>query len=156
MTSIRRDLPEAAAMDDHVAASTLPWKRARDGLAFKLLRCCPETGTWVTVFRQEAGSSVPPHRHQGRGEYFVIRGSIELGGGAENGGVTAVAGDYGVEPSGANHDRTLFPVETEYLFIHHGAIAYLDDLGRVERTMDAQGIRDLWDTAEPIETGSLD
>ena len=144
---------EAEIHDRHVAVESLPWKRARDGLAFKLLRTSPATGTWVTLFRQDAGSSVPPHHHHGTGEYFVIKGCIEVNGGVDNGGVTARAGEYGFEASGMVHHKTYFPVETEYLFIHRGPIEYLGEDGKPSSTMDWRGIQALWNEAEPIGAG---
>lgn len=146
-------MSDSLAVDKHTAVGELPWKRAREGLAFKLLRSCLESDTWAVIFRQASGSSVPPHIHQGHGEYFVIRGSIEFGKNADTVGVTALAGDYGVESSGAYHERTFFPVETEYLFIHHGAIHYFDSGGRVERVMNARTIGKLWEQAPPIGEG---
>jgi acetylacetone-cleaving enzyme len=143
-------MAEPGINDQHVAVGRLPWKRARTGLAFKLLRACPETGTWVTLFRQDAGTSVPRHRHHGVGEYFVMRGCIEVNGGAGKGGVTATAGEYGYEPSGALHGETFFPVETVYLFTHHGPIEYLNDDGNAPSMMDWRGIKALWDAAECI------
>lgn len=144
-------MTEKDTHDRHVAVGNLPWKRARDGLAFKLLRACPMTGTWVTLFRQDAGTSVPRHQHHGTGEYFVIKGCIEVNGGVDNGGVTATAGEYGFEASGMVHDETHFPVETDYLFIHHGPIEYLGDDGQPSSIMDWRGIQALWDEAAPID-----
>ncbi len=146
-------MTEVSASSEHVAVSEVPWKRARDGLAFKLLRTCPETGDWVTLFRQEAGSSVPPHKHLGAGEYFVISGCIEVNGGIEHGGVTATAGEYGYESSGMVHHATYFPVETAYLFIHRGPIEYLNEDGNPTGVMDWRGIQALWNEAERIDGG---
>ena len=81
--------------DVYVSNEDLPWKCLRDGYDFKLLRTCSTTGTWVVLFRSVAGGSVPHHKHISAAEYFVLKGKFEVRVGKENGGVTAVAGDYG-------------------------------------------------------------
>ncbi|MDC1286830.1 cupin domain-containing protein [Gammaproteobacteria bacterium] len=106
--------------DVHVSQDDVPWKMFRGGIHFKLLRTCSVTGTWVVLFRHEAGTEYLPHKHIGAGEYFVLKGRVELRGGVENGGITATAGDYGYEPNGIVHEKTYFPEPTEYLFINHG------------------------------------
>jgi len=103
-------MPDSLAVDTHTATGELPWRRAREGLAFKLLRSCLESDTWAVIFRQEPDSSVPPHIHQDHGKYVVIRGSIEFGKNADTVGVTALAGDYGVESSGVYHEQTFSPL----------------------------------------------
>ena len=136
--------------DVHVAEDALPWKVLRDGYFFKLLRTCPVTGTWVLLIRCEAGAMVPPHKHIGAAEYFVLKGKIEIRGGVENGGVTAVAGDYGYEPNGIVHEQTCFPEPTEYLFINHGPLQYLDEAGNTVMVLDWLGIQAKWESAEIV------
>lgn len=139
-------IPEIS--DVHVAQQALPWKVLRDGYFFKLLRTCPVTGTWVLLIRAEAGAAVPPHKHIGAAEYLVLKGKVEIRGGVENGGVTAVAGDYGYEPNGIVHEHTSFPEATEYLFINHGPLQYLDGDGNTVMVLDWLGIQAKWDNAE--------
>ena len=137
--------------DFHVSSKDLPWKILRDGYDFKLLRICSVTGTWVTLFRTVAGASVPPHKHIGAAEYFVLKGKIEIRGGAENGGVTACAGDYGYEPNGIVHEKTYFPEPSEYLFINHGPLQYLDSEGNTVLVLDWMGIQEKWNDAAVVE-----
>lgn len=137
--------------DFHVSSKDLPWKILRDGYDFKLLRICSVTGTWVTLFRTVAGASVPPHKHIGAAEYFVLKGKVEIRGGAENGGVTACAGDYGYEPNGIVHEKTYFPEPSEYLFINHGPLQYLDSEGSTVLILDWMGIQEKWNDAAVVE-----
>ncbi len=137
--------------DLHVAQDSLPWKVLRDGYHFKLLRTCSVTGTWVALFRAEAGSLVPPHKHIGAAEYFVLKGKLEIRGGVEEGGVTALAGDYGYEPNGIVHEKTYFPEPTEYLFINHGPLQYLDDEGNTAMVLDWMGVQAKWESAEVVD-----
>lgn len=139
-------IPEIS--DVHVAQQGLPWKVLREGYFFKLLRTCPVTGTWVLLIRAEAGAVVPPHKHIGAAEYFVLKGKIEIRGGVENGGVTALAGDYGYEPNGIVHEHTFFPEATEYLFINHGPLQYFDGDGNTTMVLDWLGVQAKWDSAE--------
>lgn len=134
--------------DVYVSNAELPWKQLRAGYDFKLLRTCSVTGTWVALFRTVAGGSVPPHKHISSAEYFVLKGKVEVRGGKENGGVTAVAGDYGYEPNGIVHEKTYFPELTEYLFISHGPIQYLDEDGNTAGIMDWLVIQEKWKTAD--------
>jgi hypothetical protein len=46
-----------------VNVEDLPWKPTGEGAWAKLLRACPETGTWTVMFKQAAGTSAPPHKH---------------------------------------------------------------------------------------------
>ena len=139
------------ANDLQVTPGDIPWKKIREGAYIKLLRTCPVTGTWVVMLRNEPGTSVPPHKHNGPAEYYVMKGKVEVRGGVENGGNTAYAGDYGYEPNGVIHEKTYFPELTEYLFINHGSLQYLDDDGNVLMVLDWQAIEALWEKAEIAE-----
>jgi anti-sigma factor ChrR (cupin superfamily) len=136
------------ANDLQVTPGDIPWKILREGAYIKLLRTCSVTGTWVVMLRNDPGTSVPPHKHNGPAEYYVMKGKVEVRGGVENGGSTACAGDYGYEPNGVIHEKTYFPELTEYLFINHGTLQYLDDDGNVLVVLDCQSIEALWEKAE--------
>ncbi|MHC4782781.1 MAG: 2,4'-dihydroxyacetophenone dioxygenase family protein [Planctomycetota bacterium] len=139
------------ANDLQITPDDIPWKIIREGAFIKLLRTCHVTGIWVVMLRNEPGTSVPPHKHIGPAEYYVIKGKVEVRGGIENGGITAFAGDYGYEPNGVIHEKTYFPELTEYLFINHGALQYLDDKGDTAMILDWQAVEDLWENAEIAE-----
>ena len=89
--------------DTYVHASQEPWLKWYPGIDFKLLRATRETGHWTILVNCSKGSSIPRHEHLGAGEYYVISGKMEIRGGVENGGITAIAGDYGYEPNGVIH-----------------------------------------------------
>ena len=92
-------MADSILKDVDVSKDGLPWKAFREGIDFKLLRSCSVTGSWVVLFRHEAGTAYLPHKHIGAGEYFVLKGRIELRGGEQEDGITAIAGDYGYEPN---------------------------------------------------------
>ena len=52
---------------------------------------------------------------------------MEVRGGVENGGITAISEDYGYEPNGVIHDTTNFPEDTILYFTNLGPIRYIDD-----------------------------
>src|SRR6516162_1657489 len=81
------------------------------------------TGPFCSICAK--GSSIPRHEHLGAGEYYVISGKMEVRGGVENGGITAITGDYGYEPNGVIHDMTNFPEDTVLYFTNFGPIRYI-------------------------------
>jgi hypothetical protein len=58
----------------------------------------------------------------------------------ENGGITAITGDYGCEPNGVIHDMTNFPEDTVLYFTNFGPIRYIDDDNKTVGFLDWQGI----------------
>lgn len=111
--------------DTYVATKDMPWLEFGGGIDFKVLRTSQETGAWTVLFRCAAGASFSPHRHLAGGEYLMLKGTMEVRGGAEKGGITAKAGDYGYEPNGVLHDETFFPEDSELYFTNYGAIQFL-------------------------------
>jgi len=139
-------LGHARFEDLYVSPGRLSWIEFSEGIRFKLLRVSSETGAWTVLFHCLAGSSFAPHRHLGAGEYLMLKGKMEVRGGAGEGGVTAVTGDYGYEPSGVVHDSTCFVEETEFFFTNHGPIAFIDADGNTTAVLDWHDILAL---AEP-------
>ncbi len=122
-----------------VNTDDLPWKPMGEGTWGKVLRVCAETGAWTVLFRQEAGSFVPPHRHLAAADFYVLRGCLEYRAGV------AKAGHFGREPLGALHERTSFPEETVYLFTSYGPLALLGPDGQVAGLVDAASIQAIAD-----------
>ena len=115
-----------------VNVDDLPWKSMGEGTWGKVLRVCAETGAFTVLFKQEAGSVVPPHKHLAAADFYVLKGCLEYRGGV------AKAGHFGREPLGAVHERTSFPEETVYLFTSYGALAMYGPDGNVVGVTDAQ------------------
>ena len=55
----------------------------------------------------------------------MLKGKMDVRGGKDKGGITAVAGDYGYEPNGVLHDETAFSEDSELYFTNNGAIQFL-------------------------------
>ena len=115
-----------------VNVDDLPWKPMGEGTWGKVLRVCAETGAWTVLFKQQAGSVVPPHKHLAAADFYVLKGCLEYRGGV------AKAGHFGREPLGAVHERTSLPEETVYLFTSYGALAMYGPDGNVVGVTDAQ------------------
>ena len=116
----------------NVNVDAMPWVPAGDGAWGKLLRACPETGTWTLMLKQAAGTFAPPHKHLGPADFYVLQGRIEYRGGV------AEAGHFAREPMGAEHAKTSFPEETIYLFTSYGPLAMYDADGKISAIMDAE------------------
>ena len=105
-----------------------------------MLRTTQETGHWTVLLKCAKGSGIPRHEHLGAGEYYVIAGKMEVRGGVENGGITAITGDYGYEPNGVIHDMTNFPEDSILYFTNFGPIRYIDDDDNTVGFLDWQGV----------------
>ena len=114
--------------------------RLTPGIDFKVLRATQETGHWTVLLKCAKGSGIPRHEHLGAGEYYVVAGKMEVRGGVENGGITAITGDYGYEPNGVIHDMTNFPEDTVLYFTNFGPIRYIDDDDNTTGFLDWQGV----------------
>jgi hypothetical protein len=108
----------------------------------QLLRASPVTGQWCVLFKCAAGSHIGRHEHLGGGEYFMFSGRSLVRGGAENGGITVVAGDYGYEPNGMIHELTLFQEESVLYYSNHGPMKFMDDDNNVTAIVDWRMVRD--------------
>lgn len=107
------------------------------GTSIKLLRYSEETGDWVLWVSMEPGATFAPHWHLGHGQYFVTRGELIYDVGS------APEGTYGYEPIGSRHNEARCEVQTEYLFMGHGAVAFTDEAGDIRFVLNHEFLRDL-------------
>jgi len=110
---------------DEVAWQAFPEAFSTGGIRWKLLNVAPDQGSWTAIFDCPAGSSFAPHTHAGPGEYLLTKGRMDIRGGKANGGETAVAPGYGFESSGARHDKTNFPVDSEFYMTFLGPLTFI-------------------------------
>jgi len=143
-SKLERDARRNAGLGDiYVDTAAEPWINFSPGIDFKLLRTSQETGAWTALFKCAAGSSFARHEHLAAGEYLMLSGKMEIRGGAERGGVTAKAGDYGYEANGMWHDDTCFPEETVLYFTNFGAIRFVDDDDNTLAVVDYKMLREI-------------
>jgi hypothetical protein len=124
------------AEEEYVQMDKGAWARFPDalskgGITWKLLHVSPEAGTWTAIFECPARSSFNAHFHTGPGEYLLYKGKMEVRGGSESGGDTAVAPGYGFESSGSRHDHTYFPVDSAFYMTFCGPLAFVQPDGSV-------------------------
>lgn len=100
-------------------------------ITWRLLHASPDMGSWTAVFDCPVGSSFNPHIHTGPGEYFLYKGRMDVRGGADAGGDTAVAPGYCYESSGARHDKTYFPIDSAFYMTFLGPLAFINPDGSV-------------------------
>lgn len=122
--------------EEYVQIDSGPWAAfpgvfSAGGITWKLLHVSPEAGTWTAIFDCPAGSSFNAHFHTGPGEYFLYKGRMDVRGGKDAGGDTAVAPGYGFESSGARHDKTYFPVDSAFYMTFSGPLAFIHPDGAV-------------------------
>ena len=91
--------------EEYVQIDDGPWAPFPDafsdgGITWKLLHVSPESGGWTAIFTCPAGSSFAAHIHTGPGEYFLTHGRMDVRGGRDAGGDTAVAAAGGGQDGG--------------------------------------------------------
>lgn len=107
------------------------------GTTIRLLRYSEETGDWVLWVSMQPGATFAPHWHLGHGQYFVTKGELIYDVGS------APVGTYGYEPIGSRHSEARCEVETEYLFLGHGAVAFTGEDGEIRFVLNHEFLRDV-------------
>lgn len=132
---------EYVQMDDR-AWAPFPEALSAGGITWRLLHVSPDMGSWTAVFECPAGSSFNSHFHTGPGEYFLYKGQMDVRGGKDKGGDTAIAPGYGYEASGAFHGKTEFPIPSAFYMTFLGPLAFTNEDGSVAVNvgwLEAQG-----------------
>lgn len=137
--------PEEYVQIDQGEWAPFPEAFSVGGIKWKLLHVSPDAGTWTAIFECPAGSSFNAHFHTGPGEYFLCKGKMEVRGGVENGGDTAIAPGYGFESSGARHDKTYFPVDSTFYMTFSGPLAFIQPDGAVIANVGWSEVQSAWE-----------
>lgn len=122
-------VPEEYVQIDELDWIPFPDAFSAGGIRWKLLHVSPESGAWTAIFDCPAGSSFAPHIHMGPGEYFLTKGKMDVRGGKDEGGDTAIAPGYGYESCHARHDKTYFPVDREFYMTFLGPLQFVQPDG---------------------------
>ena len=138
-------LPETAIELDAVEWKVFPEPFAFGGIRWKLLHTSPGTGNWTAIFDCPKGSRIAPHIHFASGEYLLTKGRMDVRGGKNEGGETAVAPCYGYESNGAVHDRTSFPIDSEFYMTFSGPVVFTNPDGSVMAVIGWEQARAAWD-----------
>lgn len=134
---------------DYVQIDTTPWMPfpeafSEGGIRWKLLHVSPEMGAWTAIFDCPKGSSFASHIHIGPGEYLMTKGRMEVRGGSDEGGATAVAPGYGYEACNARHDKTFFPVASEFYMTFLGPLQFIHADGTTRAVVGWAQAQELW------------
>ncbi|MBM4196815.1 MAG: acetylacetone-cleaving protein [Gammaproteobacteria bacterium] len=129
---------------DAVKWQPFPGALSEGGIRWKLLHVAPEMGAWTGIFDCPKGSSFARHVHIGPGEYYLTRGKMEVRGGINQGGATAIAPSYGYEACNARHDRTYFPEPSEFYMTFLGPLNFIDESGTTRALVTWQEAQALW------------
>ena len=135
--------------DDYVQVSAVAWQPfpgefSTGGIRWKLLHVSPEVGAWAAIFDCPKGSSFASHVHVGPGEYLLTKGKMEVRGGVEQGGATAIAVGYGYEACNARHDLTHFLEDSEFYMTFLGPLQFIDKDGNTLAVVGWQQAQALW------------
>jgi len=129
---------------DSVGWQPFPGEFSAGGIRWKLLHVSPEMGAWTAIFDCPKGSSFARHIHVGPGEYFLTKGKMEVRGGADDGGATAVAVGYGYEACNARHDQTNFVEDSEFYMTFLGPLQFIDEDGNTLAVVGWEQADGLW------------
>ena len=130
---------------DEVDWVDFPEALSSGGIRWKLLNVSPEMGAWTAIFDCPKGSSFASHVHIGPGEYFLTRGRMEVRGGVDDGGDTAVAPGYGYEPCQALHSKTFFPEASEFYMTFLGPLNFVGEDGETVALVSWNVVQDAWE-----------
>lgn len=86
-----------------VRAGEHPWLSFVPGVKLKPLRVDRGARTQTSLWRLDAGATIPPHDHTGEEECLVLEGSVDFEGNLY------VAGDYLIAPPGLHHTEFVSP-----------------------------------------------
>ncbi len=105
-----------------------------EGVKMEVISTDPSTGGFSCILRGQKGGTFAPHLHLAGCDYLIMSGALNYR------DQLAPAGDSGYEPYGSLHEKTVFPEETEMLFITHGPIMFMDENSNPSQIMDSRWI----------------
>ena len=132
---------------DEVEWVDFPATLCEGPIKWKLLNVSPELGSWTAIFDCPAETSFNRHIHIGPGEYFLTKGRMDVRGGDNEVGSTAIAPGYGYEPCNARHDKTYFPEDSEFYMNFVGPLNFIDEEGSTIALVTWQDAQGAWEAS---------
>jgi hypothetical protein len=83
----------------------------------------------------------------GPGEYFLTKGRMDVRGGNDNDGDTAVVPSYGCESCNARHDQTRFPEHSEFYMTFPGPLLFVQPDGARFAVVSWEQVQGAWEAA---------
>ncbi|OYO24490.1 hypothetical protein CGZ93_03630 [Enemella dayhoffiae] len=125
-----------------IDTGAMEWRTLAPGVGIKVLRLDRATEGWTVMIRSEAGSVLPPHRHEALSEIYIIKGK---GHHPETGDFKT--GDYVLEAAGATHSALHFSEEVVQVMVAHGPSTFLAGDGSPTFVMDVEMLTQFADEA---------
>lgn len=144
MLQVKNDPAGDYVQMDSVEWMPFPPPLCSGAIRWKLLHVSPESGSWTAIFDCPAGTSFNRHIHMGPGEYFLTKGRMNVRGGTELGGATAIAPSYGYEACNARHDHTEFPEPSEFYMTFLGPLNFIDEAGNTIALVGCKEVLGAW------------
>lgn len=119
----------------------LPW--AMEGAHFKLLSADSDSGRFALMIKLDKGVVVPPHRHVGAVEGFILDGGFHY---ADEPQIRFTAGTYLLERGGAVH-QPVSPEGALMFAVFHGPVEGLDAAGNTTGRIDWKWHVKTWNAA---------
>ncbi len=141
---MKTQLAEEYVQIDAIEWAPFPEALSKGGIRWKLLHASPGSSSWSAIFDCPKGSSFNAHIHAGPGEYLMTKGRMDVRGGKDKGGDTAVAPGFGFESSGARHDQTQFPVDSEFYMSFLGPLIFITADGNPIVTVGWKEVQGAW------------
>lgn len=120
----------------------IDWMPMGEGVRFKLLRYCEVTGDWVLYVQMQPGVKFGRHKHITPAEFFITKGELRF----ERG--SARAGVYGYEEIGEIHEEACGGEETEFLYLGHGPVSFIDKNDELQFIADLSFYKKLWEGSQ--------
>lgn len=119
--------------------NNIDWVTLGEGVKFKLLRYCQVTGDWVLYVQLQPRVKFGRHKHITPAEFFITKGELVF----ERG--SAKAGVYGYEEIGEIHEEAGGTEVTEFLYMGHGPVSFIDQNDQLLFITDLQFYKDAWE-----------
>jgi len=94
-----------------IRASEREWQEIAEGIQVERLFVDPVSGLQTSLFRMAAGTRLPPHRHRGVEQFFILEGDCMVD------GELLGPGDYHRAEKGSVHEETYTKLGTMFLLV---------------------------------------
>ena len=113
-------------------SSETPWVPLAPGIEMQIFHADPKTGIWTVKIFMHGGSTLPPHRHVGASEFFILKGE-----GVHKEAGAFEIGTYAFEPEGAVHSPVHAEDDILLYMTSYGAGVFFKASGKELYTGDA-------------------
>lgn len=110
-----------------------PWVPLAPGIEMQIFHADPMSGIWTVKILMHAGSTLPPHKHIGASEFFILEGE-----GVHKEAGAFEVGTYAFEPEGAFHSPVHAEDDILLYMTSYGAGVFFKSTGKELYTGDAK------------------